>query len=1221
MDFIHLHCHSHYSLLDGLSKPKDMVERACGCKMPGMALTDHGVMYGSIEFYKSCKEGGIKPIIGCEVYVARNGHKLKRPRIDVKPYHLVLLAKDYEGYQNLMRLTSIAHLEGFYYKPRIDLELLKKYSKGIIALSACLAGELAQTILNKGKDEAIAVIRKYQSIVGVENYYLEVQDHPSIPEQGKLNEVVIELAQELNIPLVATNDSHYVNATDANAHDILLCIQTNKLVSDTNRMSMIAEDFSLLGAEKMAESFTAVPEAISNTVRIAEQCNVEIPFGQNLIPAFEVPKEKTESEYLRELCFEGLRERYGIIVSDITNTQEASVSIEGDFELPDTAEAIVERLDFELKVVDNMGFPGYFLIVWDFIRYAREIGVFVGPGRGSAAGALLSYCIRITDIDPLKYGLLFERFLNPDRISMPDIDIDFEDERREEVIQYVQDKYGADRVCQIVTFGTMAARAAVKDVGRVYGESFAHMNELASKIPPKPGTKLKDALEEEAELREIFESNGPEHDILDKARALEGTVRQAGVHACAVIISNDVLTNYVPLQPAPGVDGHIISQYSMGPLEDLGLLKMDFLGLRNLSILRKALENIKQRHNVALDLNNISLEDAKTFDLFSQGKTIGVFQFESSGMRKYLQGLKPSVFEDIIAMVALYRPGPMQFIESFINRKHGHEEISYEHPLMEKALKDTYGITVYQEQVMQLSKDMASFTGGQADTLRKAIGKKKADLMAQMKGEFIVGCKGNNISEEIANSVWKTWEAFAQYCFNKSHAACYALIAYQTAYLKSQYPAEFMAALMTADRDNLDRLTIDIEECLKLGIEVLPPNINESFQTFTVVSDTQIRFGLAAIKNVGAHFVDVVLEERVKNGEFVSLDDFVTRVQDKSFNRKNLESLAKSGAFDDFEERTQIIENVETILNYAKGQHKAAAAGQESLFGSPAANKAQGSNLMGLRLAKVEPIPQKEQLAWEKDLLGVYITEHPFGGVQKQIAHLVTSIPLLQSREPNTKVNVAGIITSAKQITTKKGDPMMFLQIADTNGDCEVIVFPRTFKKFKFLLTEDKSILVHGNVNDKDDIKKVIADDFLRLETEEDIARAIKDEKKLAEKSGQPIAINRYAQGGSFSQSQKQATPLQKSHAPEETQLPNRMPAVTTAVNKLIVSIRYPMPTQLSAKLKEIFSSYSGEKPVCLKFFTAKDSKTIQTSYKVHDSADFRQALSECQGVEQLQWQ
>ncbi|MEK7211366.1 MAG: DNA polymerase III subunit alpha, partial [Patescibacteria group bacterium] len=778
MNFVHLHVHSHYSLLDGLPKIPDLVKRAKELGQTALALTDHGSMYGIIEFYKACKKERIKPILGVEAYLAPGSRHDKHGGIDDKPYHLVLLAENLDGYKNLLKLITLANLEGFYYKPRIDKELLREHRGGIIALTACLQGEAPKAIRSGDLERAKNIIREYQEIFGPQNVYLEMQSHPEIPEQGVVNQAMVNLSRELGAPLVATKDVHYLKPEDKQAQDLLLCIQTGKTVADKNRMTMTGYDCSMSSGEEMAAAFADLPEAVANTVKIAERCNVSFELGKNILPKFEVPGGRDENEYLRELCLDGLARRY-----------------------PDAAQAIKDRLDFELAVIAKMGFASYFLIVADFVNFAKNRGIAVGPGRGSAAGSIASYALNVTDIDPLKYGLLFERFLNPDRISMPDIDLDFADTRRGEVIDYVTKKYGADKVAGIITFGTMAARAAVRDVGRVLGWPYGEVDRISKMIPPPIQGRhipLLTSIAENKELAEIYK-DAKTKELLDFAAKLEGTVRHASQHACAVVIGDRPLTEYTPLQNAQNDDVSVVTQYSMKPIEDIGLLKMDFLGLANLTIIQDSLEIIEAVHGVKIDIDKIPLDDKKSFELLSAGETTGVFQLESDGMKRYVRELKPTELEDVIAMVALFRPGPMQFIESFIKRKHGKESIAYEHPLMENALKNTYGIPVYQEQVMQISKDLALFTGGEADTLRKAMGKKIAALMAEMRVKFIEGAVKNNVPREIAEKIFGKLEDFAAYGFNKSHAACYAMIAYRTAYLKAHYPNCFMAALLNSD--------------------------------------------------------------------------------------------------------------------------------------------------------------------------------------------------------------------------------------------------------------------------------------------------------------------------------------------------------------------------------------------------------------------------------------
>ena len=874
MKFTHLHVHSHYSLLDGLAKIEDLVGKAAEDGMPALALTDHGVMYGAIEFYQRCKKAGIKPIVGVEGYIAENGLRNKSAATE-KRYHVILLAKNEQGYRNLIRLTSIAHLEGFYYKPRIDFETLAEFHEGLICLSACLQGEVAQAIKNKGLDAAEQVAKKYFDLFGEGNYYFEVQHHPNLPEQKKVNDALFELGRKMNIPVVATNDVHYLNSEDADAHDILICLQTKKKITDENRMSYLGEDFSLYKTSQMCDFFRGNPEVIENTNRIVEACNLELTLGQIQLPTFDVPTGQTPFEYLTTMCHEGLKNRFNFSIEAMTTEEEKK---------------IVERLDYELKVIERTGYATYFLIVQDFINWAKNNGVVVGPGRGSGAGSLVAYLTNITNLNPLRYDLLFERFLNPDRISMPDFDTDFADTRRAEVLHYVEERYGKDHVSQIITFGTMAARAAVRDVGRVLDMPYSFCDKVAKLIPMT--LSLDEALTQSVELKDLYESNPDAKRLLDYARKLEGVARHASTHACGILITPRPLVEYAPLQYSIADDKSIVSQYSLHPVEDLGLLKMDFLGLKNLTVIENACEVIEKLHGVKIDIDNLPLDDAPTYKLFQNGRTTGVFQFESGGMKRYLKKLKPTEFEDLIAMVALYRPGPLNsgMVDEFIDRKHGRKALAYAHPIMEASLKNTYGVIVYQEQVMQLSKDMAGFTGGQADTLRKAMGKKIADLMDKMKADFVAGCVKNSLPKNLAEDTFASMEKFAEYGFNKSHAACYALIAYQTAYLKANYPAEFMASLLTSDNDNMERVAIEIDECKQMGIQVLPPDINESYTTFTVVADSlknaapRIRFGLKAVRNLGENIVKAIIHERKEGGRFESFEDLLLRVKNKDFN-------------------------------------------------------------------------------------------------------------------------------------------------------------------------------------------------------------------------------------------------------------------------------------------------------------------------------------------------
>lgn len=832
--FSHLHLHSHYSLLDGLPKIDELIQKAKDCNMQALALTDHGVMYGVIEFYKKAKSEGIKPIIGSEVYIAPYGRHSRRPRIDEKRYHLILLAKDKTGYENLIKLTTKAHLEGFYYKPRVDWELLERYSQGLIALTGCIKGEIPQAIIEDKIEEAKNLVKKYQELFGSENFYLEVQHHPSIPDYEKVNQVFFDWSKKYGLPVVATNDIHYLEKQDAEAQDILLCLQTKKKKEDKKRLCMLGADFSFRSPEKMAEDFKDYPEALENTQRIVEACNLEIELGKIKLPHFEVPNGKSADEYLKELCEKGLEKRYGQTTRKLES--EEAEKLESASKLPScqASKLISDRLKYELSIIERTGFATYFLIVQDFVNWAKDHGIVVGPGRGSAPGSLVSYLLNITDIDPLKYDLLFERFLNPERISMPDMDLDFADDRRDEVIKYIEKKYGHNHVAQIATFGTMAARSAIRDVGRVQGLPYSFPDKLAKMIPF--GQSIDEALKIVPELKEIYENDPQAKELIETAKKLEGVARHISTHACGLVITKETLDHYVPLQHPTQNDEIIVTQFEMHAIEALGLLKIDALGIRNLRVIQNTLDLIKQNHKIEINLDEIPLDNKKTFDIFCEGKTTGLFQFESSGMKRNLKQLKPNQMEDLIAMVALYRPGPMEWISDYIAGKQGNKKISYLHPRLEPILKKTYGIAIYQEQVMEIAKELAGFTLSEADTLRKAVGKKIHRLLVSQKEKFIQGCINNNIPKNIAEEIFAfIIEPFAGYGFNRSHAVSYALIGYWTAYLKANWPEEFMASLLTSDQGDTDRIAIEVEETRQMGIEVLPPDINESFENFTVV--------------------------------------------------------------------------------------------------------------------------------------------------------------------------------------------------------------------------------------------------------------------------------------------------------------------------------------------------------------------------------------------------
>ena len=1046
MRFTHLHVHSHYSLLDGLPKINDLISRVKDLGMDSVALTDHGVMYGVVEFYKKAVKEGVKPIIGNEMYLAPRTRFDKEARIDQKAFHLLLLAKNKAGYENLIKLTTKAHLEGFYYKPRIDKELLREHADGLIGLTACLSGEIPRAIIAGNIEKAEELAAEYREIFGPENFYLEVQHHPNLEYQEKVNQALIKLGKKLKISLVATHDVHYLNPDDADAQDILMAVQTGAKTDDEGRLTMTGENFSLQPPEQMIKWFSEIPEAIENTQKIVEQCNFQLKLGEIQLPHLKVPTGKTPEEYLKELCQRGLAQRYENITKEIS-----------------------DRLKYELGVIGKTGFASYFLIVQDFVNWSKNSGVIVGPGRGSAAGSLVSYLLNITDIDPLRYDLLFERFLNPERISMPDIDLDFADARRDEVIAYIREKYGEDHVAQIITFGTMAARAAIRDVGRVLNYPYTFCDQLAKMIPF--GLTLQKAIDESAELGHAYKTDNGARKIINMAIKLEGVVRHASTHACGLVIARQTLDELTPRQHPAGDEKTIVTQYEMHSIEDLGLLKMDLLGLKNLTIIENALKIIKNTCNETIDISRLPLDDKPTYELLQEGKTTGVFQLESGGMKRNLKELKPTQFEDIIAMVALYRPGPIEFIPEFIARKHGLKEIEYLHPKLETILKNTYGICVYQEQLMAIAKELAGFTLTEADILRKAVGKKIKKLLDEQRGKMMNGMIRNGISEEIASKIWQWAEPFASYGFNRSHAACYAMVGYQTAYLKAHFPTEFMSALMTSEENDIERVSFLVDECQTMGVQILPPNINESLANFTVIETNQIRFGLRAIKNVGDNVVKTIINEKKANGPYKSISDFLERVQTKDLNKKSLESLVKSGAFDALGERNEFLLNMETLLSYAKETQKNKSNGQISLFGS----NSKVANHQ-LKLAEVPPATKKEKLFWERELLGLYISGHPMREYKELLEKNSLPIGKITKQMAGKQVKVGGIINKIRKIVTRTGRPMLFVQIEDSQSKTEVIVFPNVLDKTATIWQEDKMVLITGKVSDRDEEIKIICD-------------------------------------------------------------------------------------------------------------------------------------------------
>lgn len=1084
-DYVHLHNHTHHSLLDGLTKVDELVHRVKETGMSAVAMTDHGTLSGAIEFYQACKAEDIKPIIGIEAYVAARTIHDRDPAKDKARYHLILLAMNNTGYHNLMRLSTIANLEGMYYKPRIDHNLLEQYNEGLIVLSACLGGEIGEKLKVDDYEGAKEIARWYKKVFG-DRYYLEVQDHVDMPEQIEMNKGIFKLGKELDIPCVVTSDAHYVKVDDQEAHEILLCVGTGAFLADEDRMTLADIHLHVRDPQEIIDRWGKEhPEVIANTKAVADRCNVELEFGKILIPTFPVPEGQTEKSYLDTLVWRGAAWRYGGVErQDMDNLtiEQAKKTL---------TKEIIERAEYELGVIDSMGFDGYFLIIHDFIDWGKRQGIIFGPGRGSAAGSIIAYSLNITELDPLKYDLLFERFLNPDRISMPDIDIDIQDTRRDEVIQYCVEKYGPERVANIATFGKMAARNAVRDVARVLQVPYGEADRLAKLIPPPIQGRhipLAKSITTDPDLKKEYETSPTAKKVIDYAVRLEGTIRSHGVHAAGVVIAPDEIVKFAPLEMSQ--KGVVATQYPMGPIEDLGLLKMDFLGLSNLSIIKNALRIVKKVYKNDIDLGKIPLDDEKTFELFQRGDTTGVFQLESAGMKRYLRDLKPSVFDDIIAMVALYRPGPMQFIDSFIKRKHGEEKITYLHDKMENALANTYGVLVYQEQVMQISKELCGFTGGEADTLRKGIAKKIPEVLAKMKVKFIEGA----INESGANrddmeKFWKQLEDFAAYCFNKSHAACYGMIAYWTAYLKAHYPDAFMAALMTSDADDIDRLAIEIAECRYSGITVLAPDVNQSFVEFAVVpNEDKIRFGMAAVKGVGTAAVEEVLRARDEAGKFTGISDFARRVSTGKFNRKAWESLIKAGAFDEFASRSDLLFNLDAVVAYASRVQKDAASNQADLFGGL-------NDVVEVPEIELESSPEqhheRDQLQWERELLGLYLSAHPLDRYDDYFAEQTVAFGALKPEHDKKKVIVGGIISTIRPIATKNGSKMAFMRIEDKSGDGEVIVFPKIFEEVGDKLVQDSVVKVTGKISSTDrdgnstGESKIIADEVIFVTNEE----------------------------------------------------------------------------------------------------------------------------------------
>ena len=1095
MSFTHLHVHTEYSLLDGSSKIKEITKRAAELGMDSLAITDHGVMYGVIDFYKAAKEAGIKPVLGCEVYVAPGSRFDKEAGTGEDKYnHLVLLAENNTGYQNLMKIVSRGFTEGFYYKPRVDKELLREFHEGIIATSACLAGEVQRYLARGMYEEAKRVALSYQDIFGKDNFFLELQDH-GIAEQHYVNPQLLRMSEETGIELICTNDVHYTYADDADAHDILLCIQTGKKVTDENRMRYTGGQYYLKSPEEMAELFKYAPQAVANTEKIAERCNVEIEFGVTKLPKFAVPQGYTSWTYLNYLCYEGLKKRYPDQAADISVDEFVRLANEEAVEdrkdvvikIAEDTNNIFQRLAYELSVIYSMGYVDYFLIVWDYINFAKRHDIPVGPGRGSAAGSIVSYCLEITDLDPIKYSLIFERFLNPERVSMPDIDVDFCYERRQEVIDYVVEKYGKDCVSQIVTFGTMATRAVIKDVGRVLDLPYAMVDNIAKMVPREIGITIDKALAENPDLKSEYENNEVVKDLIDKSKRLEGLPRHASMHAAGVLICGKPVEDYVPL--STGSDGAVVAQFVMTTLEELGLLKMDFLGLRTLTVIKDA-ENLIKKYNKDFSIHDIDYSDKGVFDAISTGKCDGIFQLESAGMKSFMKELKPRSLEDLIAGISLYRPGPMDFIPQYIKGKNNQDSVTYACPQLEAILKPTYGCIVYQEQVMQIVRDLAGYSWGRSDLVRRAMSKKKAYVMEQERKNFIYGnpdegvkgCVNNGIDEKVAGKIYDDMIDFAKYAFNKSHAACYAVVSFQTAYLKTYYPVEFMAALMTSVIDNTSKVAGYIYACKQMNIGILPPDVNESQMEFTV-ENGKIRFAMAAIKSLGRPTIQAILKERGENGSFVSMQDFVTRMS-HALNKRAIENFVKAGAFDTFgHTRKSMMIVSESMLDSAIKHNKDSMSGQMSLFDFAAE---EDKKAFEIRIPDVAEYTKEELLGYEKEILGVYVSGHPLdeytGMVNKYITNVSSDFEV-DDELGETKARdgaiatIGGLITEKTIKTTKKGQLMAFLTVEDVVGTVEVVVFPNSFTANRVVIDHAEKVFVTGKVQaNVDENAKLICD-------------------------------------------------------------------------------------------------------------------------------------------------
>lgn len=1230
-DFVHLHNHTHYSLLDGLTKIPDLINFVKEEGMEGVAVTDHGTMSGLVELYKTAQASGVKPILGLEAYVAARKLTDKDSNHDKERFHITLLAMNEQGYENLCRLMTVAETEGKYYKPRIDHDVMEKYNEGIICLSGCASSEISVKLKNGDYEGAKKLVDWYSNIYK-DRFYLEMQDHghPDSPThwdvQTKINEGLQKIAKETGLPLVVTCDGHYLKHDDADTHEVLLCIGTASNLSDPNRMTL--KDFELHvipPKEIIARWGKEFPEAIRNTKRIAERCNVDLQLGRILIPKFPVPEGEDEKTYLDKLVFRGLAFRYG----GKTEEEAKDLSIEECRKL--LTKEQLERIDYELGVVDKMGYNGYFLIVQDFINWGKSKRIVYGPGRGSAAGSLLAYALRITELDPLKYDLLFERFLNPDRISMPDIDTDIQDTRRDEVIEYCSQKYGEGRVTNICTFGKMMGKTAVRDVARVMEVPYAESDRIAKLVPdPVMGhhVPLKSAIEENPDLKTEYNGNPTAKEVIDFAMKLEGTIRSHGVHACGVVIAPDDLVKFLPCEVS--AKGPIATQYPSTQVEELGLLKMDFLGLSNLSVINNALRMIRKVYGEDVDMYQLPLDDEETYKLLQRAETTGVFQLESAGMKRYLRDLKASRFEDIIAMVALYRPGPMQFIDSFIKRKHGQEPITYLHPGLESSLKDTYGIMIYQEQFMQISRVWCGFTGGQADTLRKAVGKKKVDLMNKVKPEFIKGAvEVGGATEEIAETFWTQLLDFANYCFNKSHAACYALIAYWTAYLKAHYPDAFMAALMTSDMRWTDRLAIEIAECKRMGMKVLGPDINESYGDFGIVKgERTIRFGLSGIKSMGKALVEEeVIPEREKNGPFKSVCDFASRVNATKFNKRSWEAAIKTGVFDRFADRSDLLYNLEAIQGYAAKVQKDRENGQMDLFGAFGAAGAVPEPEIKTAPVKTS---EKDQLFWERDLMGLYLSAHPLDKYDTYFEEQTHPMNLVTPENDGKVVTIGGIITDVRTILTKNQSKMAFVKVENKTGEQELIVFPNAYEQFGGKLVQDNVIRASGKINAKDKTGALTSEAKILMDQLEVVSDEILDSyqptgtKLAAPVQGAPERRGRRGRTSAAGNGERRSytasdnssgSSAGASGISAEPRVPVSPPQ-DHRHERLWCLIKDPNDTKVLSEIKHLCDVHPGLQEIILVMQEDGQKKPLKMPFRVEASEDLTAPLSELLGTD-----